>query len=166
MSSNDFNIESYGKFQTVETHPSTPPLASRGLRFGGMWLEALLIMVTLFIGWMIWSLVVWGRGQTPAKQVLKMRIYDQKTNKPAEWGRMAIRQFVIPFVLFAAQMSLFLISGSFDYINYDTGSYPGIMIFIYFVFIVIELADALWITRPEHQRLTDVVAGTYVVKES
>jgi hypothetical protein len=41
----------------------------------------------LEIGWLIWSLIVWGQGQTPGKQILKMRVYDKTTSKPAKWGQ-------------------------------------------------------------------------------
>ena len=49
-------------------------LASRGRRLGAFLLEPLLFAVTLVVGWLIWSLIVYSRGQTPAKQVLKMRV--------------------------------------------------------------------------------------------
>jgi len=51
-------------------------------------------VVTLGIGWLIWALVVFGRGQTPAKQVLKMRVVTLRTGEKATWGRMFVREIV------------------------------------------------------------------------
>src|SRR6476661_4276701 len=50
--------------------PATVRLSSAWRRLGGYLLEGLLILLTLLIGWLVWSIIVWGRGQTPAKQLL------------------------------------------------------------------------------------------------
>ena len=164
MSSQDSGSQ-YGDFQQPAITPTAnSTTASRGLRFGGYLLESLLLVVTLFIGWVIWSLIVWGRGQTPAKQVLKMRVIDERTGRAAEWGRMAIREFVIPMIYTVAYLLLILVSGSFDDVINGTSSWYLVVVQI--VFFVISLADTLWIFRPEHKRLTDVLAGTKVIKEN
>jgi uncharacterized RDD family membrane protein YckC len=75
------------------------PMSSAGRRFGAYLLEGLLIVVTLFIGWIIWSLVVWSNGQTPAKQLLHMRCVDQSTQRAASWGTMALRELVGKYIL-------------------------------------------------------------------
>jgi uncharacterized RDD family membrane protein YckC len=74
-------------------------IASPGKRLGEYLLEVLLAIVTLVIGWLIWSLIVWGRGQTPAKQVLGMRVYTIADRRPAGWGRMALREVVVRWIL-------------------------------------------------------------------
>lgn len=79
--------------------PPEVPLAGPGLRLGGYLLDGVLALVTLGIGWLIWSLVVWGRGQTPGKQLLGMRcIFTQNLHR-ASWGRMALRQVVGSLVM-------------------------------------------------------------------
>lgn len=70
------------------------PLSSKGKRFGGYLLEALLVIVTCGIGWLIWWLVVMAKGQTPAKQLLKMRCVDANTGVCATYGQMALREVV------------------------------------------------------------------------
>lgn len=70
------------------------PLVSNGKRFGAYLLEAVLMIVTLFIGWLIWWIIAWGKGQTPAKQVLKMRCIDADTGQVATFGQMALREVV------------------------------------------------------------------------
>jgi uncharacterized RDD family membrane protein YckC len=74
-------------------------LTSRGKRFGAYLLEGLLVIVTLFIGWLIWSVIAWGKGQTPAKQVLGMRVVKLDERRPATMGEMALRELVGKFLL-------------------------------------------------------------------
>ena len=66
-------------------------LSSLGKRFGGALLTSVLIMVTLGIGYLIWAAIAYGKGQTPAKQILKMYVIDTETGLPATWGKMFIR---------------------------------------------------------------------------
>jgi uncharacterized RDD family membrane protein YckC len=68
-------------------------------RLGGYALDAVLAGLTLGIGWFIWALIVWGNGQTPAKQILKLRTFDATTGRPASWGLMALREFLVPMTV-------------------------------------------------------------------
>ena len=70
-------------------------LASKGRRFGAYLLEIPLTIVTLVIGYLIWMLIVWARGQTPAKQLLNMRVVRLEERRAAHWGWMALRNFVL-----------------------------------------------------------------------
>ena len=70
------------------------PLTSKGKRFGGWLLDGLLVLVTLVIGWLIWSIVIWERGQSPAKSILGMRVMRLDTGRPAGRGQMALRELV------------------------------------------------------------------------
>jgi len=79
---------------------SLPPdplsmLASKGRRFGAYLLEIPLTILTLGIGYIIWMLIVWARGQTPAKQLLRMRVVRLEERRTANWGWMALRNFVL-----------------------------------------------------------------------
>jgi uncharacterized RDD family membrane protein YckC len=78
--------------------PPLPPgveLAPAGRRIGGWFLDILLAVVTLGIGYLIWALVfTWPKGQTPAKQILHMRIYKVERQRAATWGTMFLRQFI------------------------------------------------------------------------
>ena len=84
--------------QELETTTQPPILkyASFQHRLGAIVLDATLIVLTLGIGWTIWSLIVWSQGQTPAKKILKLRTLDYTTGKPASWGHMGLREFLIP----------------------------------------------------------------------
>lgn len=80
--------------EQVDGFPDGVRLATVGRRFGGYLLEFVLLVVTLVIGWLIWSLIVWGRGQTPGKQLLGMRCVNLATSRRASWGRMFLREFI------------------------------------------------------------------------
>src|SRR5262245_61877134 len=70
------------------------PLASAGKRLGAALLEGVLVVVTLGIGWLIWSFIVWSKGQTPAKSLLGMRCVITTSGGVAGWGTMFLREIV------------------------------------------------------------------------
>lgn len=67
---------------------------SNGKRFGAYLLEIVLTIVTLVIGWLIWSIIIWREGLTPAKSLLNMRCVKADTGQPATRGTMALRELV------------------------------------------------------------------------
>lgn len=122
----------------VEGLPSRVRLASVGRRFAGYLLDTLLIIVTLVIGWLIWSLIVWSRGTTPGKQLLHMRCVYLANSRRAKWGRMALREFVGKFLIMSV-ISLF---------TFGIGP-----LILYFMFLWTKKRQELW----------DIVADTIVV---
>jgi uncharacterized RDD family membrane protein YckC len=74
--------------------PEGVRLASVGRRIGAYFLAIPLSIVTLFIGYIIWGLIVWGNGQTPALQVLGMRCWRPEDKRVAGWWWMALREVV------------------------------------------------------------------------
>ena len=50
-------------------------------------------------GYVIWWLIVLGRGQTPGKQLLGIRAI-REDGQPATWGRMFLREFVYKNIVF------------------------------------------------------------------
>jgi uncharacterized RDD family membrane protein YckC len=76
------------------TLPQGTELASVGRRIGAYFLAIPLAIVTLGIGYLIWGLIVWGKGQSPALQVLGMRVYRYQEGRVASWGVMALREIV------------------------------------------------------------------------
>ena len=71
-------------------------------RLGAYALDATLAVLTLGIGWLIWSMIVWGEGQTPAKKILKIRVRHFETGGVATWGHMAVRELLIPTTVIIA----------------------------------------------------------------
>ena len=145
-------------------------LANPRHRLGGIILNLVFQGITFNIGWFIWSLVVWGQGQTPGHQILRMRVYSIDTGKPATWGHMAIRQFLIPMTYFSGFWLAVLISGgiqNFQNSGQTNGSGVYALIFGWLATGGIWITDALWIFRGQkRQRLADVWARTQVFNEA
>jgi uncharacterized RDD family membrane protein YckC len=150
------------------------PIARPAHRFAALCVDAGFYIITLGIGWAIWNIVMWAQGQTPGKQMLKIRVYQ--SNNPSQragWGRMAIRQALIPGAIgifwWLLWMSSFFILGN---------RMPQVFILhistlgtvcLYLLLIIstgIHLLDALWIFKPGSLRLTDHWSKTYVVNEA
>ncbi|MEY2471599.1 MAG: hypothetical protein QOK28_928 [Actinomycetota bacterium] len=74
--------------------PNGLPLTSVGKRLGGYLLDGILAVVTLGIGWVIWACFTFGKGQTPAKQLLNTRVVKPDTGRALGWGEMFVREVV------------------------------------------------------------------------
>jgi uncharacterized RDD family membrane protein YckC len=142
-------------------------------RLGAVVLDSVFCVLTFYIGYIVWALIVWGQGQTPGKQILKIRVYSADTGRPATWGHMAVRQFLIPIafsflfwipVAFLGGLSGFL-SDPLSQGSFETGI-GAIGIGLYLVAIAVQLTDAFWILKDEsRRRLTDHWARTDVLNE-
>ena len=115
--------------------PPGVQLAPVGRRIGAFFLAIPLSIVTLGIGYLIWGLVVWGKGTSPALQVLGMKALDPKTGRSATWGRMALRNIVGGFV----QGVLSLITELISFI--------------------------MFLTDANHRSLQDTIGGTVIVHD-
>ena len=113
--------------------PEGVVLAPVGRRIGAWFLSIVLCIVTLFIGYVIWGLVCWSQGTTPALKVLKMKAWYPDRGECAHFWRMALRE---------------IIGGIAENI---LGWITELVSFIMFV------------SGREHQALHDKVAGTVVV---
>ena len=63
--------------------PRGDVVSTVGKRFGQYLLDGLLMIATLGIGYLIWSLIIWSKGQTPGMQCLGMRCVKQDTGETA-----------------------------------------------------------------------------------
>jgi hypothetical protein len=68
-------------------------------RLGAAALDTVLMVFTFGIGWLVWALILWNEGQTPAKKILKLRTYSFESGTVATWGHMSVREFLIPLAV-------------------------------------------------------------------
>jgi len=111
--------------------------ASPMRRLGGALLDGLLQVLTLWIGWLIWALIVAERGQTPGKQLLGMYMMRSGGTRAGGAFHYFFRDGVVKGVLFTL-LTLVTLG-------------------------IVGLLAALWcLWDKNHQCLWDKVAGTYV----
>jgi uncharacterized RDD family membrane protein YckC len=68
-------------------------------RLGAYALDIAISALTFGIGWLVWSFIVWGDGQTPGKKILKIRVRNFDTGAVATWGHMAVRELLVPLAV-------------------------------------------------------------------
>ena len=95
-----------------------------------------LVSLTLIIVYIVWWLIVLGRGQTPGKQLLGIRAI-REDGQASGWGRTFLRELVYKWLVL------------------------GLLGFIFF-FMVLDYLWALW--DRDRQTLHDKFAGTVVVQ--
>ena len=125
-------------------------------RFTAWVLEIVLISGTAYIGWFIWSLITWGKGQTPAQYLLRIISINETTGAPAKRPQMFIRFFLI----FTAYWIAYFAVSNLAYAINPSG-------FVLVVGILLVLAVHLFdisgiVRRSDHRRLADVVSGLAV----
>jgi uncharacterized RDD family membrane protein YckC len=142
------------------------PKASPKHRLGQLLLEFALFIVTLGIGYLVWFLIILGQGQTPGKQVLKLRVYDSTTGKPAKWGHMFIREFGLDMAIYIIAYGLPVILSLQSLSEFDSDGYFELSIGNVLYYGVIAF-DAFWIFKSgKRQRLVDVICKTDVLNEA
>ena len=140
------------------------PKATVQHRLGGKAVDLAMYTVTFGIGWFIWSLIVWGQGQTPGKQILKLRVYNKTTGNPAKWGQMAIREFLLPLTITVAVFP-FVVAAYLSIPDQNTQILAVGLAYI--AGFVLQLIDAFWILKgSERNRLVDKFAKTDVLNEA
>ncbi len=85
--------------------PPGVELAGLGRRAVALLLDFILFPLLLVIGYIIWWVLVLGRGQTPGKQLIGIRIARADTGETADWGLSFFREFVIEFLLFGVVLN-------------------------------------------------------------
>jgi hypothetical protein len=117
---------------------NTNELASPGVRLGSYLLESLFTVITLGIGWLIWSFVIWGKGTTPGHQVVRLYVVSEKTGQAFSWGQMFVREILIKGLL--------------------------IPVLSIFSFGIVFLVDSLMVVRDDRKTLHDRICGSIVVQ--
>jgi len=117
--------------------------------FGDNLLESVLQICTLGIGWLIWLAIVAPRGQTPANQLLNIRIHDYESGKIASAGQVWMRDVGVKLLMPIAISLIFWALASEEAGN-------GISS-IYGLVVAIAL-----IMNDERRAVWDHIAGTVV----
>jgi uncharacterized RDD family membrane protein YckC len=152
MSTTGSNDSWSGTVPTYGASNSNLRLASFQHRLGSYALDCALAFVTLGIGWLIWSLIVWGQGQTPAKKILKLRVYAaDNTQRPATWGHMAVREFLLLLAIGIAASVLNL---------FTFGVLGTIGVIAWYVM------EIVWYFTKGQRTLRDTLVKTLVVNEA
>ncbi len=84
--------------EETESLSMVKPLASPQARLGAYLVDIGLAIVTLFIGWLIWSFFTWQYGHTPAKRLMKQVVVNTKTEQPLTFTQMLLREAVVKWV--------------------------------------------------------------------
>lgn len=139
LEASDFGNGNNSPFRSTKSNDSFEyQTSSRGYRLIAYLIESFLMSITLFIGWLIWSLFTWKEGTTPGHKMIGQKIVVYETGKAASWGRMFVREVLAKIV--AAILSIF------------TFGIPAII-------------DNIFIFRADKRTLHDLIAGTIVVND-
>jgi hypothetical protein len=122
-------------------------------RFTAWVLELVLISGTAYIGWFIWSLITWSKGQTPAQNLLKIISINETTGAPAKRPQMFIRFFLI----FTTYWLAYFVVSNLAYVINPSGFLLAIGILLIAAFHVFDISGI--VRRSDHRRIADVVSG-------
>ena len=99
------------------------------------------ILTIVVIGYIVWWLVALGRGQTPGKQIVGIRVIKDN-GEPSNWGYTFLREFVIKLLLV----------GFISDVTFGIGR-------------LVDYLWPLWDRAEKMQTLHDKLLGTIVVKK-
>jgi uncharacterized RDD family membrane protein YckC len=141
--------------------PQGTELATPGRRIGAFFLAIPLVIITLGIGYLIWGLIVWPSGQTPALQVLGMRCFRPEDNRVAGFWWMALREIVAGFSEGTLTGGAGTSAGQAGTPASGAGTTAGGAAALGTIIGLISFI--LMLTRPDRKTIQDLVAGTVVL---
>ena len=129
-------------------------------RFIAWALEMVLIIGTAYVGWLVWSSITWGKGQTPAQNLLRIISIDEKSGKAAKRPQMFIRFFLV----FTSYWIAYFAVSNLAYVINPSGFLLAVGILIVLAFHLFDLTGIL--RRSDHRRLADVISGISVQEKA
>lgn len=75
------------------------PGASFGIRIKALLLTVALVVATLGVGWLVWSVLEWRRGSTASFRLTGLRVVRHADGSPVGLGRSVVRNAVLCTVL-------------------------------------------------------------------
>jgi RDD family len=102
---------------TLSRTGASPRPAPVGSRIRALALTVLLIVATLFIGWLVWSSVEWRHGRTPAYRLLGLRIVRHSNGGPAGMSRTVRRELccallILPTIALCGVVAVSFVMGA------------------------------------------------------
>lgn len=125
--------------------PQGVQVASPWLRLGAYFLEGILAVCTLGIGWLIWASTIAGSGQTPAKRLLKMRVISTSSRQPVGFGTMLFMRGIVAG--FVASLAIMFTLGILLFMPFWDKRNQNIWDKISSTYVVIDPHDA-WNLKP------------------
>jgi len=71
------------------------PAASLGRRIAALALGLVLVVGTLVVGWLVWSVFEWRQGCTPTYRLLGLRVVGRSDRQPIGFGRSFVRSGIL-----------------------------------------------------------------------
>lgn len=153
---------------TVSANGDQSALPIASLRHGGlapverltaMAFDVFLALITAGVGWFVWTLILLGDSQTPAKRLRDHVVVDSRTARPASKLRFLSRELLIAIEFVYVAVGVVWGFG----IILDIGGYwfnswilPGFI-------LSAVITDIAWLFLPARRRLVDVILRTNVV---
>jgi RDD family len=91
---------------------SRQPAASFGRRLEALGLTLVLLIVTLGIGWLVWTVLEWRNGLTPSYRLLGLRVVRRDDGRPIGLARSLVRSgicctvLIVPTVVIGAVVAI------------------------------------------------------------
>jgi uncharacterized RDD family membrane protein YckC len=116
-----------------------------------------LSFLTLGVGWFVWFLLIAGRGQTPAKQIMRMQVVREQTGTPG---------FALTFWRYYIPNALNWLSLPFTVLGFFSLPFAlaTLISVVSTLAYLIPLTDALFIFTKRRKRLVDIIFHTRVVR--
>ena len=98
--------------------PRASPPASTAARLEALGLTFVLFVVTLGIGWLIWSVVEWRKGRTASFRLRGLRVVRQSDGRPIGLCRSIVRNAIcctlllVPTILVCSVLALAFVMGA------------------------------------------------------
>ncbi len=86
------------------------PAASFGRRIEAFGLTLLLIVVTLVVGWLVWSVIEWRHGRTASYRLSGLRVV-RRDGTPVRFGRSVLRNGVVCTLLVVPTVAACAVAG-------------------------------------------------------
>ena len=146
-----------------DSAPTTSdPRLSRGDRLLATGLDAVVWALTAGLGWLIWSLIVAKRRQTPAKIVRHHWVIN-----PASGSGASLIRYITRTIISFLELSYVVAGIIWGYgVIIDIGGYWFNSFILPAIILSLIAADFLWILLPGQTRLLDRLLGTHVVHQA